>query len=284
VRPSSDQPAVEQPNFDQPTNADAPGVTLRAGSAADTAPAQGSVARPRLRAGLRQAGALLRHVFAPHCVLCDTARGDPLCTGCAADYFAADVHRCRACALRLGPATGDLCGRCLRDPPAFDATVTLADYAAPVDGLIVALKFGHRLEIARALGHMLGQRLVATAPADALVVAVPLAFERQRERGFNQALEIARVAARFAGLSLLVDALVRIRHRVPQESLALDARRRNVRGAFSVPARMEPKVAGRSIVVVDDVMTSGSTLDEAARLLKRAGARQVFNATVARTP
>jgi len=216
--------------------------------------------------------------------MCDTAHGDPVCDSCAVDFFPADVHRCRTCALRLGPAAGDLCGRCLRDPPTFDATITLADYAAPVDGLIVALKFGHRLEVAHALGHLLGRRLAAAAPPDALVLPVPLAFERQRERGFNQAREIARLAARTGNLRLLTDALVRIQHRVPQEGLALDARRRNVRGAFCVTAAKEPAIAGRAIVVIDDVMTSGSTLEEVARVLKRAGARQVVNATVARTP
>jgi ComF family protein len=216
--------------------------------------------------------------------MCDTALGDPVCDGCAADFFPVDVHRCRTCALRLGPAAGDLCGRCLRDPPTFDATITLADYAAPVDGLIVALKFGHRLEVARALGLLLGHRLAAAAPPEAVVVAVPLAFERQSERGFNQAQEIARVAARRASLQLLANALVRVQHRVPQEGLALDARRRNVRGAFRVTAANESAIAGRAVVVIDDVMTSGSTLEEVARVLKRAGARQVVNATAARTP
>lgn len=186
--------------------------------------------------------------------------------------------------MRLGPATGDLCGRCLREPPTFDATLTLTDYAAPVDGLIVALKFGHRLDVARALGQLLANRLNDAAPPDACLVAVPLAFERHRERGFNQALEIARVAARIAGMTLLTNALARIQHKVPQEGLSLAARRRNVRGAFCVPAAMEPVIAGRTIVVVDDVMTSGSTLEEVARVLKRAGARQVVNATIARTP
>ncbi len=226
----------------------------------------------------------MRRSFAPHCVLCDTDAGDPVCSGCAADFFPADVHRCRVCAQRLGPAAGDLCGRCLRDPPTFDSTVALADYAPPVDGLIVALKFGHRLDIARALGQLLGRRIGTAAQSDALMVVVPLAFERQRERGFNQALEIARFAAREAGCGLRVDTLLRTQHRAPQEGLALDARRRNVRGAFAVPATIETVIADRSIVVVDDVMTSGSTLEEIARVLKRAGAQRVVNAVVARTP
>lgn len=236
---------------------------------------------PRL---FSEPGRLLRRWLAPRCALCATTAGDPFCAGCTADFLSFDEHRCRACALRLGPAAGDLCGRCLRHPPAFDATLALADYAPPVDGLIVALKFGHRLEVAHAIGALLGRRIARCTPADALLTAVPLAFERQRDRGFNQALEIARTAARVSGRALLPHALLRVRHRPPQEGLTLDERRRNVRGAFAAARRAEPQIAGRALVVVDDVMTSGSTLDEVARTLKRAGAATVTNAVAARTP
>jgi ComF family protein len=226
----------------------------------------------------------LRRLLAPRCALCGTAVGDPLCADCSADFLPADVHRCRVCAQRLGPAAGDLCGQCLRDPPAFDARVTLADYAAPIDGLVIALKFGHRLEVAHTLGLLLGRLIDRSAPADAVLAVVPLAFERQRERGFNQALEVARVAAATCARPLLPHALLRNRHRPAQEGLTRDARRRNVRGAFSVAREAEPQVAQRCVVVIDDVMTSGSTLDEVARVLKRAGAARVVNAVAARTP
>jgi len=223
-------------------------------------------------------------LLAPRCVLCATEAGDPVCAGCAADFLPTDVHRCRCCAQRLGPATGDLCGRCLRDPPAFDATQALADYAAPIDGLIVALKFGHRLDVARALGRLLGRMIAAHTPADAVLMAVPLAFERQQERGFNQALEIGSTAARSCARPLLAHALLRTRHCPAQEGLTLDERRRNVRGAFALAQTAEPQIAGRTVIVIDDVMTSGSTLGEVARVLRRAGAAQVINAVVARTP
>lgn len=225
----------------------------------------------------------LRAWIAPHCALCGSARGDPICAGCAADFFAADERRCRVCALRLG-SDGDLCGRCLRQPPAFDATHALADYAAPIDALVSGLKFAHRLEIARTFGSLLGRLIDERAPPDACLVPVPLAFERQRERGFNQALEIARVAARTCGRPLLAQALLRVRHRPPQEALALAARHANLRGAFAVDTGHEAALAGRCVVLIDDVMTSGSTLDEAARVLKRAGVAAVICAVVARTP
>ncbi|MCU0950984.1 MAG: ComF family protein [Burkholderiaceae bacterium] len=232
----------------------------------------------------RGLGTVLRRLLSPRCLMCATVDGDPLCSTCAATFFPRELPRCRACAQRLGPAVGSLCGGCLREPPGFDATLALADYAPPIDGLVVALKFGHQLEIASSLGRLLAPAVASIASPSAVLVAVPLAFERQRDRGFNQALEIARAVARITGLPLRADALMRTRHRPAQEGLSRDERRRNVRGAFAVPAPRETDIAGHDVVVIDDVMTSGSTLDEVARTLKRAGAVRVLNAVVARTP
>jgi ComF family protein len=162
--------------------------------------------------------------------------------------------------------------------------VALADYVPPVDGLVVALKFGHRLELATLFGTLLAERLAPLARADTLLLPVPLAFERQAERGFNQAHEIARVAQRRLRCTLRDDILLRTRHCAPQEALKAEARRRNVRKAFAVRATSQAEVAGRAVIVLDDVMTSGATLDEVARVLKQAGAVRVTNAIVARTP
>ncbi|MEP6610184.1 MAG: ComF family protein [Burkholderiaceae bacterium] len=115
---------------------------------------------------------------------------------------------------------------------------------------------------------------------EAIVIPVPLAFERVRQRGFNQSHHIARAFASAAGRRLVVDRLLRIRHTPPQQSLALNERRRNVRGAFAV----EGSLNGQHVFIVDDVMTTGSTLDEVARVLKQAGAARVHNLIVARTP
>ncbi len=223
----------------------------------------------------------LRRLLAPRCVVCDVEPGDPLCAGCRRDFFAARVPRCAVCALRLpAPAQpGDRCGRCLSAPPHFDATVALADYAPPVDRMIAALKFSGRLPLASAFGALLagaGQRLLPGADA---ICPVPLAFERQAGRGFNQAHEIARRVAAACDRPLRADILLRTRHTAAQMDLALAERRRNVRGAFV--ARGE--LAGMHLVVIDDVMTSGSTLDEIAATLKRAGAARVTNLVVART-
>ncbi len=195
------------------------------------------------------------------------------------------MARCERCAISV-PGTGAeaprVCGRCLANLPHFDATTTLADYVSPVDGMVIALKFTARLDLAKFFGRLLEQRLSTQriSARDAIVVPVPLTFERARQRGFNQSLHIARAFAAAGDHRLVVDRLLRIRHTPPQQSLALKERRRNVRGAFAV----EGDASGQSIFVVDDVMTTGSTLDEIARVLKRAGATRVHNLIVARTP
>jgi ComF family protein len=144
--------------------------------------------------------------------------------------------------------------------------------------MIAALKFSARLDLADAFARLLAAR--EPGPVADLIVPVPLSFERESTRGFNQSLEIARRYARLTGATLAEGTLLKVRHTPPQQSLARDARQRNVRGAFSVSG----DVRGRRITVVDDVMTTGSTLDEIADTLKRAGAVRVVNRVVARTP
>lgn len=219
---------------------------------------------------------LLSRLLPPRCAACSLAAGDPLCAACEADFFPASRARCVRCALPL-PEAG-LCGRCLANPPQFDATTALADYVAPVDGMVTALKFSARLDLAQVFGRLLAHR--APAAAGAIVAAVPLAFERTSERGFNQSQLIARAFCSARRMQLAAGPLRRIRHTLPQQSLKFDARHRNVRGAFEVTG----DVQGKTLFIVDDVMTTGSTLNEIARILKQAGAVRVHNLVVARTP
>lgn len=214
--------------------------------------------------------------WTPACAVCELAPG-PLCDACASDFFAAERARCEVCALPLA-SEAPVCGRCLANPPHFDRTTALADYASPVDGMVIALKFGARLDLAAMFGRVLAARV---APPDhALVVPVPLAFERMSERGFNQSLQIARAYCTATGARLAPDVVRRVRHAPPQQTLALADRRRNIRGAFEVAAALQ----GARVLVIDDVMTSGSTLDEMARVVRDAGASHVHALVVARTP
>jgi ComF family protein len=227
----------------------------------------------RLRAGLRR-------LAAPYCAVCRVERGDPVCPGCLQDFFDARCVRCPVCAGRLfGGACASRCGRCLAVPPSFDRTIALGDYAPPVDGMVMALKSGARLDLASVFGELLAERIDADARIECLF-AVPLSDRRQRERGFNQSVEIARVIARRLSVPLARRPLARVRGGPPQQSLPLAQRQRNVRGAFAALAPLSVRRAA----VVDDVMTSGATLDEIAQVLKRAGLERVVNLVIARTP
>ncbi len=183
---------------------------------------------------------------------------------------------CPVCALPT--SDGAACGHCLRAPPAFDATRAAFAYAFPVDRMIQALKYRYRLGVA----DFFAERLLALGapPADALILPMPLHVQRLRERGFNQAVEIARPLARAWQLPLLLTGAERVKDSVAQASLPWDARQSNVRGVF----HCDDSIRGRTVLVVDDVMTTGATLDELARTLKRHGAARVENLVVARTP
>jgi ComF family protein len=184
---------------------------------------------------------------------------------------------CPRCALE-SPA-GLLCGRCLAQPPHFDATVAALAYEFPADALVQALKFRGELALAAVLGSLLLEKL-DEEPIDC-ILPVPLSAARLRSRGYNQAAEIARrLAHRRPGPGLELSLCERTRDGPPQMELPFAERQRNVRGAF----RCARAIPGARVAVVDDVMTTGATLDELARTLKAAGAARVVNWVVARTP
>ncbi|MGH6611171.1 MAG: ComF family protein [Burkholderiaceae bacterium] len=230
--------------------------------------------------------ALARRLLPSRCVVCSLQDGAPemsICTECEADFFAADGARCERCAIRVQDVgvLSQTCGRCLAEDPHFDATTTLADYVAPIDGMVMALKFTARLDLATFFGKLLARRVVERSDwREAIIVPVPLAFERLRQRGFNQSHQIARAFALAVRGRLANDRLVRTRHTPPQQSLALKDRRSNVRGAFAV----EGDVRGRSMFIVDDVMTTGSTVLEVAETLRLVGAEDVRAWVCARVP
>jgi ComF family protein len=210
------------------------------------------------------------------CVLCGAqASGATLCAPCTQDLPWLPTRRCAVCALPL--ASGIVCGACSTRPPRFDRVDAPFAYRFPVAGLIHALKYGGRLALARTLGDALAQ--VVRRDADA-IVPMPLARGRLAERGFNQALEIARAVAARTGIPLLRDAARRMVETPPQAALPWKERARNVRRAFACDA----EVAGRRIAVVDDVLTTGATLDELAGQLLQTGAASVVGWVVARTP
>lgn len=179
------------------------------------------------------------------------------------------------------------CGKCLKREPAFDATVVAADYAPPVDQMVLALKFGARLELAPLFARLLADAVLEQrghVRMPDLLIPVPLGPRRLAERGFNQALEMARPLSRALGVALEPRLAVRVRETGEQARLHPDERRRNVRGAFTLGPRMAERIRGRHVGVVDDVITTGETLDTLASMLKRFGAAGVTNLVFARTP
>jgi ComF family protein len=175
-------------------------------------------------------------------------------------------------------AIEETCGKCLRRPPAFDASLAAFEYRFPLDRLVQRFKFAGDLAAGRWLSQRLAQR-VGDAHAD-LLVPVPLTRARLATRGFNQSLEIARVVGHARGIRVEPRALTRLRETAPQPGLGARARRDNLLGAF----RCDAEAAGLEIALVDDVMTTGATAEAIARALKEAGARQVSVWAVARTP
>jgi ComF family protein len=215
-------------------------------------------------------------LFGGSCFVCRGAARALLCGECDAELPRLAGPLCPRCALQ-SPG-GLTCGRCLRQPPAYDATVAALGYEFPADVLVQALKFRGELAVAPLLAAYLAACLAESLRKVDCVIPVPLSRERLQARGFNQSAEIARHVAPRAKLELTL--CERTRESPPQMELPYEARQKNVRGAF----RCTGNVIGASVALVDDVMTTGATLDELARTLKQAGAVSVTNWVVARTP
>lgn len=205
-----------------------------------------------------------------------------LCAGCSSD-LPRNRSACVRCALPLDPTTplGVLCGRCQRRPPPFDLCVTAFRYEAAVPSLVAGVKFRGRLQLARLLGQCLAETIRESdlARPDSLI-PVPLHPERLRARGYNQALEIARTVGRELAVPVDTHCCARVRATPPQTGLDDKTRRRNLRGAFVAI----PPLPGRHLTILDDVVTTGSTVVELSRVLRGAGAKRVDVWAVARTP
>lgn len=226
-------------------------------------------------ATLNSCAEMMQHTLPRHCVLCDApTRPERICAACRAELPRLPLARCTVCAVPL--ASGNVCGACLQAPPAFERIQAMFAYDFPVDALIHALKYGRRLALAPVLGEM----LASSGPPEAdVLVPMPLAPQRLFERGFNQALEIARVLSRRHRIPLDATACRKVIETAPQAALPWKARAKNVRRAFVCDA----SVAGLRVAVVDDVLTTGATLNEIARVLRKAGAASVTGWVVART-
>jgi ComF family protein len=214
------------------------------------------------------------------CTVCRAWPAQPVCEGCVA-RFAQPQARCRRCALPVPPGVTQ-CGRCLGAPPPLDACHAAVTYEFPWSALIVQYKFNGQAGWARSFATLMRSAPWVEPALDEaeLVLPMPLSRERLAERGFNQALQLARALAPEKTEASL---LLRVRHTAAQTTLDRKDRLANVKGAFAVDPVSRPKVRGRRIVLVDDVMTSGASLFTAAEALRQAGAARITALVMART-
>lgn len=226
-----------------------------------------------IREGIADA---LRAMLGERCIGCgDRPAPAGLCQGCRDSLARLPESVCIVCAQPVFGAAR--CGACLSTPPAFSRTLAARVYGFPVDAWVRALKYEGRLPVARALAGLLAEPLRFVAPPD-LLIPVPLSSARLRERGYNQALEIARQLPRTLSGRLDTRTLVRTRDTDSQAGLAIQDRRGNMKDAF----RASRTLHGLRIALLDDVMTTGATADAAAQALREAGAADVGVWVVAR--
>ena len=243
--------------------------------------------------------ALLDLVFPPFCPVCrrrlDDGRRDPLCGDCWEGFERIVPPQCLVCGVPFGSPSGHSrapgavsnviprrCGSCQRRSPPFHYARAAVRYEDIAREAVHALKFGGRRALARPLGDLLAEMPLQELPGGPphLVIPVPLHRRRERDRGFNQALLLARRLGHTWGIPVRSDVLVRTVSTPPQTELTATARRANVRGAFAL--RRPEAVVGRHVVLVDDILTTGSTVSACARCLRDAGAETIGVLTVAR--
>jgi ComF family protein len=207
------------------------------------------------------------------CTLCGrpSDRKQDLCSACLKDLPIV-AHKCSRCGVQ---SFSEICGQCLKHPPPFTACYSLFAYEPPLTYLILSLKFRQDLVSARILGELLAEQVkqqwYRLKPLPDFILPVPLHENRLKERGFNQALEVARPISRALKIEILTQAVRRVKDTPAQMQLMAEDRKKNVRGVFSV----EADVTGKHIVIVDDVVTTGATAAEIARVLLKQGARMV---------
>ena len=236
-------------------------------------------------------GGLLDLVYPRVCLVCheetDAGPARHLCWECARKIrYQSHEAYCSRCGRDIpGPhADAFVCAACRAHPPGFDLARSAAHFEGPARDLVHALKYHHASYVVPDLADLLEachSRHYAAEPVD-LICPVPLHPARLREREYNQSALLGQELARRTGIPCIPDLLVRTRDTPTQTHLGADARRANVRGAFEVHSVLSDWVEGRTVLLLDDVMTTGATLSEASHALRAAGAVRILALTVAR--
>lgn len=223
---------------------------------------------------------LSRIIFPPRCVLCQQpgVRNLDICQQCYQSLPFIE-YACSQCALPFQNASdaGHVCGRCLKQSSRFDKSLSLMRYEGAAVQLVTRYKFHDRLAYSRLLAELFLERLIIYEKPQCLI-AVPLHVKRLRERGFNQSHELGKMLRAKLGVPLVSDVVERIRETRQQTGLDAKQRRQNIRGAFAVVAPIECQ----HVALIDDVVTTGSTVNELARVLKKSGVQTVSVWSIAR--
>lgn len=231
------------------------------------------------RAGARLWRGALTLVYPPQCIACQAATGEAhaLCPSC---WSAMPLISEPVCA-RLGTpfahdfGPGMLSPAAIADPPRFDAARAVAIHDGVARAMVARLKYGERLDLARSMARLMagaGREMLSTCD---LIVPVPMHRGRLWRRRYNQAALLALELGRISERPVSLDALVRVKRTPPQVGLSRNERRANLAGAFKVPSERKASLAGLHLVVIDDVRTTGSTLNAAAHILRQAGAARI---------
>lgn len=215
-------------------------------------------------------------IFTGACFFCLAGCNNVWCDACEQDFII-NVGRCPVCARRTN--NDARCGACIKQPPYFFSTEVLFNYQYPGKQLIQDFKFNKRPELSGSFAKKLSNKLISKQNLPEIIIPVPLHKTRQRERGYNQSLELARDIAKRTGLSIDTTLCKRIKNTGPQSSLSGEMRKNNVKGAFVLTEKCHPN----HIAIVDDVITTGSTVNEIAALFIKSGCHRVDVWAIART-
>lgn len=227
----------------------------------------------------------LQQLFPFRCILCNfrSDQNKDLCLACEKE-LPWIINGCFLCGEEIPlPAASHLCGECLSKPPPYERFLTILKYEGHIVSLIKQLKFREKLVIAHVLGDLLVRRIQSSYqayPLPDVIIPIPLHKERLRQRGFNQALEIARVISRTLHLKIDYQTTVRHKNTLAQSSLSANKRRENIHKAFAIRAMSKFK----HVAVVDDVVTTGNTVKEFSNMLKKNGVQQIDLWCLAKTP
>lgn len=224
--------------------------------------------------------------FPPRCAACGvgTEQAHTLCAPCFESLHIISQPACECCGFpfEYDPGAGAQCGACLEKLPPYSKGWAVLRYDDAAKSLVTRLKYADKTHLAPFLGHLMAAHGEPVLAGAELLVPVPLHWRRMFSRRYNQSLLLAREVSRASAIPLLPDGMKRVRHTPPQASLSRKERLDNVRGAFAVKTKGKAAVKGKTVVLVDDVMTTGATIHACCKALKRAGAKEVRVLTLAR--